>query len=172
MADDDLQPLDKDRFLRRLIRELSGQLEEIAGAEEANAFISLVGLRMGEWFAQTAASERGERPPSPETVARACVAAKRRIQGGFHVIEISTEKIVLGNTACPFGSAVTGRTSLCMMTSNIFGRIVARELGYAAVQLHETIARGDAGCLVTIHLQPPARGACPGEPAREYFGAP
>ena len=38
-------PLERDIFLRILIRELSGTLEGIVGLEEASGFISIVGGR-------------------------------------------------------------------------------------------------------------------------------
>lgn len=50
---------------------------------------------------------------------------------------------------------VKDRPSLCMITSNVFGHLAAHNLGYAAVSLDETIARGHDGCRVTILLRPP-----------------
>jgi hypothetical protein len=41
-----------------------------------------------------------------------------------------------------------------MMTSNVFGHIAARNIGYAKVELQQTIARGHDGCRVVIYLQP------------------
>ena len=41
-----------------------------------------------------------------------------------------------------------------MMTSNVFGRIAADNLGYARVRLLETIANGDPQCHVVVHLTP------------------
>jgi hypothetical protein len=40
-----------------------------------------------------------------------------------------------------------------MMTSNVFGSIAAENLGYAKVELQETIAKGHAGCRVVIYLK-------------------
>ena len=40
-----------------------------------------------------------------------------------------------------------------MMTSNVFGRIAADNLGYAGVHIEEAIARGDPGCRVIISLK-------------------
>ncbi len=42
---------------------------------------------------------------------------------------------------------------MCMMTSNVFGSIAADNIGYAKVELQETIARGDSGCRVVIYLE-------------------
>lgn len=54
-----------------------------------------------------------------------------------------------------------------MMTSNVFGLIAAENLGYAKVELAETIARGDGRCRVVVHLEP---GSGEHAPGREYFG--
>jgi len=41
---------------------------------------------------------------------------------------------------------------MCMMTSNVFGSITAENLGFAKVELRETIAAGSTGCVVVVHL--------------------
>ncbi|MBX6746796.1 MAG: transcriptional regulator, partial [Acetobacteraceae bacterium] len=38
--------LDRDGFLRRLLRELAGTLQEVVGLEEASGYISVVGAAM------------------------------------------------------------------------------------------------------------------------------
>ncbi len=160
-------PLDRDVFLRTLISELSGSLQDIVGLDEAAGFISVVGQRMGAAmnlsYKTALAVERLDRAQ----VAQVLVDLKRRIQGDFFVIEESDEKIVLGNRQCPFAEKVLGRPAMCMMTSNVFGSIAAENLGYAKVVLEETIAQGAAGCRVTIYLKPaPNERTIPG---REYF---
>ena len=42
--------LDRDVFLRSLVRELAGTLEDVVGLNEASGFISVVGQRIGEWI--------------------------------------------------------------------------------------------------------------------------
>ena len=81
----------------------------------------------------------------------------------------STSSLVLGNRACPFAEKVVGRPAMCMMTSNVFGVIAAENLGYAKVVLDKTIAKGDAGCRVVVHLKPTAEAQTQG--GREYFKA-
>jgi hypothetical protein len=54
-----------------------------------------------------------------------------------------------------------------MMTSNVFGVIAAENLGYAKVELQQTIAKGDPGCRVVVHLKPTA--AVQKANGREYF---
>jgi predicted ArsR family transcriptional regulator len=170
MDDPAAQPvaLDRDLFLRRLLRELSGTLQDVVGAEEAAGYISVVGAAMGEHidalYKRALKVERLDR----RQVAAVLVDLKRRIQGDFFVIEEDEGRIVLGNRACPFGELVRDRPSLCMMTSNVFGRIAAENLGYARVELEETIAQGHPGCRVVVHLVPSDE---PDAQAREYFRA-
>lgn len=155
-------PLDRDLFLRVLLRELSGILEESVGLSEAEGFTALVGNRIGEKLnAEYCAALKTDRL-TPGQIATVLVDLKRRIEGGFTVKSIDTERIVLVNDRCPFAEQVAGRPSLCMMTSNVFGRITAENLGYARVTLDETLARGNGRCRVTIHLGE-------GDGGREYF---
>ena len=162
--------LDLERFMKSLIRDLSGTLQDVVGLEEASGFVSIVGQRMGERLNNAYRASLGKDQLTREEVADVLVDLKRRIHGEFFVAEQSDEAIVYGNTACPFGASVIGRPAMCMMTSNVFGAIAAENLGYARVELHETIARGDAGCRVTVHLRPPA-GEEPSVTGREYFRA-
>ena len=159
-------PLERDRFLRSLLRELTGTLEEVVGLEEASGYISVVGGAIGDQiqgdYRRALAVDRLDR----EQVGRVLVDLKRRINGDFYVIEEREDRIILGNRRCPFGDYVEGRTSLCMMTSNVFGRIAADNLGYARVEVEESIAQGHAGCRVALYLKPSDDVAIG---AREYF---
>lgn len=160
-------PLNRDVFLRTLIRELAGTLEDVVGLKEASGFVSVVGQHIGMEMDREYRAALAVRQLSREQVAAVLVDLKRRIQGDFYVIEEDDEKIVLGNRACPFEDKVVGRRSMCMMTSNIFGAIAAENLGYAKVELQETIAQGHGGCRVIVYLTPtPAALAADG---REYF---
>jgi len=85
-----------------------------------------------------------------------------------HPGQIHMQHVRAGNRVCPFAEKVVGRESMCMMTSNVFGTIAARNLGYARVELEETIARGDAGCRVVVHLVPDVDVETVS--GREYFG--
>ncbi len=161
-------PLERDLFLRSLIRELSGTLEDVVGLEEASGFISVVGQNIGDWINRSYQDALATQRFTRQQVADILVDLKARIKGDFYVIEQDDAKIVLGNRACPFGDKVIGRTSMCMMTSNVFGGIAADNLGYAKVELQQTIARDDPGCRVTVYLKrtPEAEEA----EGREYFG--
>lgn len=160
-------PLERDGFMRNLIRELSGVLEDVVGLEEASGFISIVGQEIGTQLDSDYRKALAVSNLSRSQVPDVLVDLKARIQGDFYVIEENDERIVLGNRACPFGDKVHGRTSMCMMTSNVFGVIAAENLGYAKVSLEETIAQGDGGCRVVIYLrQTDESDAAPGQ---EYF---
>lgn len=159
-------PLERDVFLRTLLRELSGTLQDVVGVDEAAGFISVVGQRVGDQIDREYKAALGVSVLTREQVADVLVDLKRRILGDFYIVEESDEKIVFGNRLCPFAEKVVGRPSLCMMTSNVFGSIAAQNLGYAKVVLEETIAEGHGRCRVTVHLKPtPEAGAASG---REY----
>jgi len=160
-------PLERDVFLRTLLRELAGTLQEVVGLDEASGFVSVVGQRIGDQINNEYKSALGVTGLTRAQVGEVLVDLKRRIQGDFYIIEQDDEKIVLGNRACPFAEKVIGRPALCMMTSNVFGVIAAENLGYAKVVLEEAIARGDAGCRVVVYFAP-AKEAHEAE-GREYF---
>jgi predicted ArsR family transcriptional regulator len=147
-------PLDRDVFTRTLIRELAGALEDVVGIEEASGYISVVGAAIGEQINQDYRKAYKVSALSREQVSDVLVDLKRRIQGNFFVIEETDDKIVLGNTACPFAEKVVGRRSMCMMTSNVFGHIAAENLGYGKIELRQTIAEGHPECRVAVYLKP------------------
>ncbi len=159
--------LERDVFLRTLLRHLAGVLQDVVGIEEASGFISIVGQKMGDEINAEYRRALQVDHLNREQVAAVCVALKERIQGDFFVKELSNEKIVFGNRVCPFGEKVIGRPSLCMMTSNVFGAIAAENLGYGKVVIEEAIAKGHAGCLVTVYLT--TSGEAQTKDGREYF---
>ncbi|NEU13468.1 transcriptional regulator [Methylobacterium sp. BTF04] len=148
--------LDHDIFLRTLIRELSGTLQDVVGLDEAAGFISIVGRAVGEQIERDYLDGLQTDRLAPGQVTGVLLDLKRRIHGDFHVVAETKEMIVLENHICPFGRSVDGRPSLCMMTSNVFGHIAAQAYGYVRVELQETIAEGDARCCVRLHLAPDA----------------
>jgi predicted ArsR family transcriptional regulator len=160
-------PLNRDIFLRTLIRELAGTLEEVVGLNDASGYISVVGNRIGEQINHDYRAALNTDKLSRDQVTAVLVDLKRRIQGDFYVIDENDDKIVLGNRVCPFAEKVVGRPSMCMMTSNVFGSIAASNLGYAKVVLEKTIAKGDPGCVVTVYLRPSAESDAAS--GREYF---
>jgi hypothetical protein len=149
-------PLERDVFLRTLIRHLSGAMEEVVGLKEAAGFVSIVGQRMGDEIAGAYKAALSVDRLDRDAVRDVCLDLKRRIQGDFYVISEDDEKIVFGNRRCPFGDKVVGRRALCMMTSNVFGTIAAENLGYGKVALEQTLAGGDPECRVVLYLQPSA----------------
>lgn len=161
-------PLQRDVFLRTLIRELAGTLQDVVGTDEAAGFVSVVGQRMGEWLDQAYREAWHQKHLSREQVAAVLVDLKARINGEFTLESASDDQLRFSNSRCPFEDKVLGRPSMCMMTSNVFGTIAAENLGYAKVELRKTIADGDSCCEVVVHLRPTeAAHTCKG---REYFG--
>lgn len=162
-------PLERDVFLRTLIRELSGTLQDVVGLEEASGFVSVVGQKVGDQINESYKQALQVSNLTRSQVTQVLVDLKRRIQGSFYVVSEDDDTIVLGNHDCPFAEKVLGRPAMCMMTSNVFGVIAAQNLGYAKVTLDKTIAEGDGECRVTIHLRP--TDACQTASGREYFQA-
>jgi hypothetical protein len=146
-------PLERDVFLRSLLRHLAGTLQDVVGIKEASGFVSIVGQEMGNDINQSYKRALAVESLTREQVGEVLVDLKRRIQGDFSIVEEDDEKIVLENRVCPFGDKVLDRPALCMMTSNVFGSIVADNLGYAKVAIEKAIARGDEGCRVVVYLK-------------------
>ena len=160
-------PLERDGFLRSLLRELSGTLQEVVGIDEASGFISLVGQRIGDQINQSYGRALAVENLSRRQVVEVLVDLKRRIQGEFYVIEEDDGKVVLGNRACPFGDKVLDRPSLCMMTSNVFGTIAAENLGYGKVAIEQAIAQGHPECRIIVYLKRTSESEA--ADGREYF---
>lgn len=160
-------PLDHDSFLRDLVRALAGALEDTVGLNEASGFVSIVGEAIGDQINHEYQKALRVSALTRDRLGRVLVDLERRIQGDFYIIEQDEDQIVLGNRACPFGDRVLNRPSLCMMTSNVFGSIAAENLGYARVELQETIAQGYTGCRIIVHLRPAPKAESAA--GREYF---
>ena len=159
-------PLDRDRFSREMLRELAETLTRHLGPERAADLVSEVGERAGANIDMYYRAALKSVNLTRAEIAAALVDLKRRIEGDFYVIEQDEEKIVLGNRACPFGAKVIDRPALCMMTSSVFGAITSQNLGYAKVELKETIARRHKECRVVVYLRP--SDAAERAPGREY----
>ncbi|MGR8936135.1 MAG: methanogen output domain 1-containing protein [Gammaproteobacteria bacterium] len=146
-------PLERDLFMRTLVRELANVLEDTVGIEQASGFISVVGQAIGRQINDSYKSALGTHALNREQVAAVLADLKRRIQGDFYVVEQDDEKIILKSRSCPFAEKVVGQKTMCMMTSNVFGHITAENLGYARVQLQQTIAEGAPECSVAVYLK-------------------
>ena len=105
-----------------------------------------------------------------EQVAEVLSDLKNRINGEFVIEEQDDTKIVFSTKSCPFAEKVKDRSSLCMMTSNVFGVIAADNLGYAKVDLEKTIARGDSECRVVVYLNSDS-AQTQAASGREYYEA-
>lgn len=159
--------LERDLFLRTLVRELAGTLESTVGLEDAAGYISVVGRRVGAWLNDAYRDVLGVETLDRDRVAAVLLDLKARIGGEFTLVDADEQRLEYTNTRCPFEEKVLGRESMCMMTSNVFGLIAAENLGYAKVELAETIARGDGRCRVLVHLDAEHGAEVSG---REYFG--
>ena len=148
-----------------LVADLAELLESIAGVEDACAYVSGIAARLGTDIEKQYKSALGVQHLSRDQLIEVLIDLKKRAGGAFSVIEQDEDRVVFGNCSCPLGRAAANHPSLCMVTSNIFGRLSANAIGYAAVDLEETIARGAAQCRVVLHL----KRTEPGPETREYF---
>src|SRR3954454_23732204 len=87
-------PLERDLFLRNLIRELAGTLQEVVGLEEASGFVSVVGQKVGEQINESYKAALAVTELSRGQVAAVLVDLKRRIQGDFYIVEENDDRIV------------------------------------------------------------------------------
>lgn len=139
-------------FFAEVIRTLSGELETTVGLEEAEGYINVVGRCLGDQIAEAYVREMGQLPGDIEGIAAILIDLKRRIGGNFALSSVEKDRMHFVNTRCPFGDRVKDRPSLCMMTTNVFGRIAAQANGYAHVEASETISQGSPCCRVTVSL--------------------
>ncbi len=157
----------KEAFLRALVVQLAHTVAEQEGPDAAERVVAQVGADVGgqmELEYRTATGATGQL--DPDRLAECFVRLKHAIDGGFFVVEIRDNVIVLENDRCPFGDAVRLAPALCRMTSSVFGGIAARSAERdATVRLEERIAIGDARCRVVIELDPTHE---PGEPPRGH----
>jgi anti-sigma regulatory factor (Ser/Thr protein kinase) len=145
----------KESFLRALVVQLAQTLEFEHGPDAAERVVAQVGTdvggRMEEEFRR---AEQVVGRMTPEQMGHCYTRLKHAIDGGFYVIGASEDRVVLGNTRCPFGDVVRRAPSLCRMTSSVFGGIAARNSdGPVTVLLEERIAVGDDGCRVVVQLR-------------------
>src|SRR5262245_64686322 len=94
-------PLERDVFLRTLLRELAGTLQDVVGLEEASGFVSVVSQRLGDQINEGYKVALRTNRLTGEQVRDVLVDLKRRIRGDFYVIAEDDGKLVLGNRACP-----------------------------------------------------------------------
>lgn len=160
--------LEREGFFQSIVMALSGTLQDTVGIKDASGFVSLVGMSLGEEIAEKYERANGDRPLDRAALIDALIDLKRRIGGDFFVVSDDGGRIVLGNRRCPFGDGIKGFPSLCMMTSNVFGHLVAESQGYGRVTIEEAIAAGSSRCRIVIDLEPDARAGR----GRQYFKAP
>ena len=145
--------LGQPEFFADIATTLAGELEDTIGLVEASSFVGQVGDELGAAISRRYAEALDGLPEEPGALAAILSDLKRRIGGNFTVETVSDSEIVLINSVCPFADRVQGRPSLCMMTTNVFGRIVSDARGYARVNIDNAIATGHPGCRVRVSLQ-------------------
>lgn len=93
----------KESFLRALVVQLARAVEFEHGQDAADRAVAQVGVDVGGQMEQEfRAAEGVVGQMTPEQLARCYVRLKHAIDGGFYVIEVTDDRIVLGNRRCPF----------------------------------------------------------------------
>jgi hypothetical protein len=87
-------PLERDVFLRRLLRELSGSLQEVVGLKDASGYISVVGAAMGEHLDDAYRNALAVEKLDRKQVSEVLVDLKKRIQGQFYIVADSTRQCI------------------------------------------------------------------------------
>ncbi len=144
----------REAFLRALVVQLANAVDASQGPGITEQIVAEVGAAVGgQMEEEYRLAEQVVGQMSPDQLAHCFVRLKHAIDGGFYLIEATPQRLVLGNTRCPFGEVVQRSPALCRMTSSVFGGIAARNSDEgAAVLLEERIAVGDPGCRVVVHL--------------------
>ncbi|MGK7651222.1 methanogen output domain 1-containing protein [Roseovarius sp. B08] len=146
-------------FFNTVSATLAGTLEDTVGLEDASAFIGVVGDELGDEISrQYADAMDGGLSQDAEALGHILVDLKARLGGTFEIESCDDSEIVLTNGRCPFGVQVTGRSSLCMMTTMVFGRVVADRNGYASVKIEESLAMAHGRCRVRVRLVDDRKG--------------
>lgn len=158
MVGEDIPKQSRESYLCGVLGVLSGCLQDVVGIAEARGYLSVVGHTVGEKVNQACLDDHGCERLSRDQMINALVDFKNRVGGGFEIASTTAETVEFHNCRCPFGDQVKGRPSLCMMTSAIFGYIAAESMGYARVELLETIALGNGRCVVRVNFDPETGG--------------
>lgn len=157
--------LDQPGFFGDVGVTLAAELEETIGVVEASAFVGQVGDKLGDDIGAAYSKALGTLPKEPRRLAEILVDLKDRIGGRFQIEKATEEEIVLVNARCPFGKRVVGHSSLCMMTTSVFGRIVSDARGFARIRIEDAIASGHPTCRVVIQLKDG-----PGTDGHDFYG--
>lgn len=145
--------LDSDVYLGKLFVELLDSLQKVVDTEENSEHINIVAKNTSREIDRKYKSALQVYNLSQVQLAQVLVDFYNQIKSDFYIIEVSNEKIVFGNRKCPFVEKIGDFPDICMMTSHMFGSIAAENLGYAKVDLQETIAKGNQGCRIVVYLR-------------------
>lgn len=158
--------LDRDIFLTSLMGELASTLQDVVGPDEASGCISAAGERVGERINNGYKFALAVHELPRSRISEVLVDVGRRIGSGFEILDEEDDSILMANRTCSCGERGPGGAGLCMLTSNVFGVIVAENLGYARVSLERKPVDGVPACVMLICLHPPSGDDKQG---REYF---
>jgi len=152
-------------FLQTFILELMHAAEQ-KGGDYCESLIEHIAKSAGLYFEQTYRDDyqlAGDL--DKERYIDLILTLKNHIGGNFSLASVDADTITVVNSRCPFGERVTNFPELCRMTSSVFGGIAARNLGYAKVEIRQSIAKQNGRCEVCIHTN---RDRAADKPGLEY----
>ena len=152
-------------FLQTFILELMHAAEQ-KGGDYCESLIEHIAKSAGLYFEQTYRDDyRLAGDLDKERYIDLILTLKNHIGGNFSLASVDANTVTVVNSRCPFGERVTNFPELCRMTSSVFGGIAARNLGYAKVEIRQSIAKQNGRCEVCIHTD---RDYAAGKPGLEY----
>lgn len=149
---------DCESFAAHVVTELAQSLQSILGQSTANLAMSSAATTISHNVTKAYQDGSDTGQLTLDQVRDALIDLSKKVGGSFEVESFDEQQIKLIARSCPFGKSIAGKPALCMITSNVFGRMVADNLGYARVELQNTLADGDRRCRVVIHLTPDDSG--------------
>ncbi|MEM8664969.1 MAG: methanogen output domain 1-containing protein, partial [Pseudomonadota bacterium] len=158
--------LDTLTFMKMVLTEFAGALEEVVGPEETAGYVNGVASNVADWLNATYHNALGPELFTVERIAHVLADLRTRIDGTYTVRSVSADKIVLANAPGLFGAGAEGTHALCQMSATVFGRFAAENTGYARIEHAPATDNAASSCNVTIHFRQ-SDDLRPGE--REYF---
>lgn len=137
-------------FFQTFILELAGLLQDVYGVEETSRLMKVttqnVTPRIIKMYKETFDTVQCTQHQLLEMFA----GFMNRIHGDFYIEDNAVP--VIANRRCPFGEQAAGKTSLCMMTTEIANGFLIQMDENVTIELKQSIAMGQPEC--KLHIYP------------------
>lgn len=141
-------------FFQTLVSHMTQTMHHVLGEDHAEAFLSIVSQQLGDQVNQNYQQALHVDQLDQEQVVAVIMDFKKRIGGEFYVIDEYPDRLILGNRHCPFAPLIEDQPMFCQVTANFIGTISADNLGYARVNVDQSMAQGHDHCQITIFWHP------------------